>query len=357
MQANLAVLEGDGVGPEIMAEGLQVLQAVAEKFGHQFDCHHTPFGANAYFSHGSCFPAESKRVCDDADAILKGPVGLPLSKMDTIPVDQRPEPAVLELRQRYTTFANYRPVVLPESLAAFSPLRPELLKGGVDILMIRELVGGIYFGKKVEGDHTQQQRASDECAYTAEEITRVTEVAFLEARKRGAPLTVAHKANVLATGRFWQHVVAQVAERFADVELRFILADNAAYQLTISPTQFNGVFLLENMQGDILSDQGGGIVGSLGLMCSASVGPTKAYYEPVHGSAPDIAGTGTANPFSMIGSMALMLEKSLHLQDEADAVWQALWGTLEAGQLTADLATSGALSTKEFGAAVAERLR
>ena len=358
MQATIAVLEGDGVGPEILAEGTKVIDAIAERHGHQLTLARAPFGAGSYFANGSCFPQETKQVCDDADAILKAPAGLPLDQMDRIPVDQRPEPAILELRQRYTTFANYRPVVLPEALASFSPLRPELIAGGVDILMIRELVGGIYFGEKVEGEHTQQRRASDECIYTAEEVERVARVAFEEARSGAGRLTVVHKANVLATGRFWQKVVAELAPTYGDVEMEFILVDNAAYQLMINPRQFNGVMLLENMQGDILSDQGGGIVGSLGLMCSASIGPDKAYYEPVHGSAPDIAGTGRANPFSMIGSVALMLDRSFGLRQESQAVGDALWAALEAGERTADLCGDGEtpLSTSEFGDAVVGRL-
>ena len=358
MEATIAVLEGDGVGPEILAEGTKVIDAIAERHGHQLTLARVPFGAGSYFANGSCFPDETKQVCDDADAILKAPAGLPLDQMDRIPVDQRPEPAILKLRQRYTTFANYRPVVLPETLASFSPLRPELIAGGVDILMIRELVGGIYFGEKVEGEHTMQRRASDECVYTAEEVERVARVAFEEARSRGVHLTVVHKANVLATGRFWQKVVAGLAPTYGDVKMEFILVDNAAYQLMINPRQFNGVMLLENMQGDILSDQGGGIVGSLGLMCSASIGPDKAYYEPVHGSAPDIAGTGRANPFSMIGSVALMFDRSFGLRQESQAVWDALWAALEAGERTADLCGEGEtpLSTSEFGDAVVGRL-
>ena len=224
MQATIAVLEGDGIGPEIMAEGTKVLNVIAERHGHQLQLVRVPFGARSYFANGSCFPTETKRACDDADAILKAPAGLALDQMDRIPVDQRPEPAILELRQRYTTFANYRPVVLPEALASLSPLRAELIAGGVDILMIRELVGGIYFGEKVEGEHTQQRRASDECIYTAEEVERVARVAFEEARARGSRLTVVHKANVLATGRFWQKLVADLTPTYDDVEMKFILA-------------------------------------------------------------------------------------------------------------------------------------
>ncbi len=361
MNASIAVLEGDGIGPEIVSEAVKVLDAVAGRFGHRFTFERTPFGAGAYHAHGAAFPARSKKVCDAADAILKGPAGVALDEMRAIPVDQRPELAILELRQRYNTFANYRPVVLPRRLAALSPLRPEIIGDGVDILMIRELVGGIYFGEKVEGEHTRGRYASDDCHYTRAQIEQVTEVAFAEAEARRCHLTVVHKSNILATSRLWEVVVEAVAERYPDVDYSSILVDNAAFQLAVNPVQFNGVMLLDNMQGDILSDQAGGIVGSLGLMCSASVGPEKSYYEAVHGSAPDIAGRGIANPFSLIGSAALLLEKSFALHDEAAAVWNGLWGALQAGQVTADLAPDGgpteALSTAAFGDVVAAHVR
>ena len=359
MNASIAVLEGDGIGPEIVVEGLKVMEAVADRYGHRFRWQHAPFGAAAYFAHGHCFPQQTKAMCDAADAILKGPAGLALAEMDRISVDQRPELAILELRQRYNTFANFRPVVLPRQLAALSPLRAEVIGDGVDILMIRELVGGIYFGEKVEGEHTNHQHASDDCSYSRVQIEQVTEVAFAEARARSCHLTVVHKANILATSRLWQRVVEQVAERHSDVDYSFMLVDNAAFQLALNPVQFNGVMLLENMQGDILSDQAGGIVGSLGLMCSASIGPQQSYYEAVHGTAPDIAGRGVANPFSLIGSAALLLDKGLALPTEAAAVWRALWGTLEAGKMTADLVSGAgpALSTAAFGDEVAARVR
>ncbi len=360
MNASIAVLEGDGIGPEIVTEAVKVLDAVAARYGHQFSYQRTPFGAGAWFACGAAFPPESKAVCDAADAILKGPAGVALDRMRSIPVDQRPELAVLELRQRYNTFANYRPVTLPGRLARLSPLRPEVIGDGIDILMIRELVGGIYFGEKVEGEHTGGRYASDDCRYSREQIEQVAAVAFDEARARSCRLTVVHKANILATSRLWEQVVEQVAARYPDVEQSFILVDNAAFQLAADPAQFNGVMLLDNMQGDILSDQAGGIVGSLGLMCSASVGPEQSYYEAVHGSAPDIAGRGVANPFSLIGSAALLLEKSLGLRAEAAAVWEALWGALAAGRRTADLAAQNggaALSTAAFGDEVARRVR
>lgn len=352
MRANIAILEGDGVGPEIVREGVKVLSAIEKRFGHNFNCKRTPFGAGAFFNHGLAFPDESKKVCDEADTILKGPVGLALSEMKRIPVNQRPELAILELRERYNTFANYRPVILPPQLSNLSPLRQEIIDRGINILMIRELVGGIYFGKKTEGEETKYQSAIDECIYSRQEIEQVTETAFRESIKLAAKLTVVHKANILATSRLWQKIVEEIGNKFPQVQYEFILVDNAAFQLSLNPSKFNGVMLLENMQGDILSDQAGGIVGSLGLMCSACIGPEKSYFEPVHGSAPDIAGLNQANPFSLIGSVAMLLEKSFNLTEESTIVWNALWEALKSGRVTKDLSTkfdSSSLSTSEFG--------
>ncbi|MDH5670690.1 MAG: 3-isopropylmalate dehydrogenase [Myxococcales bacterium] len=358
MDISIAILEGDGIGPEITRAALQVLDAVAEKFGHRFDKRPAPFGAQAYFDHGSPFPEETKAICDGADVILKGPVGLAVERMNEIPPEHRPElGAILPLRRRFDTFANYRPVRLPKSLASFSPLKASIIGEGLDILMIRELVGGIYFGDKTEGPSTDMKLAKDDCSYTDGQVRRIAKVAFDEARKRKSSMTNVHKANVLATGRFWNAVVEDVAKLYPDVPYRSVLVDNAAYQLVVNPTQFNGVMLLENMQGDILTDQAGGIIGSLGLMPSACVGPEKSYVEPAHGSAPDIAGKNVANPYSMIGSVALMLDLCLGLGEEAQAVWDALFAVFEHGT-TGDLPSEGKeiLSTSEFAQRVVDKL-
>jgi len=355
MKKNIAVLEGDGIGPEIVKEGLKVLHSIANKYGHQFSIHHAPFGAAAYFSHGSPFPEETKAICDEADAIVKGPVGLAVEEMKKIPQECRPElGAILPLRQRYDTFANYRPVRLPKSLAHFSPLREEIIGEGIDILMIRELVGGIYFGAKTEGPATGMQYAHDDCTYTDQQVRRIAEVAFEEARQRKALLTNVHKANVLATSRFWNEVVEDVRGQYEDVRYSSMLVDNAAFQLVKNPSQFNGVMLLENMQGDILTDQAGGVLGSLGLMPSACIGTEKGYVEPAHGSAPDIAGQNKANPYSMIGSIAFLFEKCLSLPRESEEIWRALFTVLERGYATIELAgartaSDRILSTSDFG--------
>ncbi len=361
MESKIAVLEGDGIGPEIVREALKVLDAVEEVYGHRFTRMPAPFGAAAYFAEGSPFPERTRAVCDEADVIVKGPVGLSVEEMDRIPQEHRPEVgAILPLRRRYDTFANFRPVRLPASLSVFSPLKAELIGDGLDILMIRELVGGIYFGEKTEGAATGMRFSRDDCTYTREQVARVAAVAFEEAAKRGCQLINIHKANVLATSRFWKAVVEEVAEAFPQVPLRSMLVDNAAFQLVKRPDQFNGVVLLENMQGDILTDQAGGVIGSLGLMPSACIGPEKGYVEPAHGSAPDIAGRNVANPYSMIGSIALMLDRCLDLRTEARGVWEALFRVFADGYATPDLCDGGAfqpLSTEAFGDRVAAHVR
>ena len=362
MKKTIAVLEGDGIGPEIVAESIKVLKAIEKKYGHDFTLEYAPFGAEAYFSEGSPFPEKTMKICDNADAIIKGPVGLAVDKMNQIPQEMRPEVgAILPLRQRYDTFANYRPVRLPKALASFSPLKPELIGEGLDILMIRELVGGIYFGEKTEGSATGMKYAEDDCKYTDEQVRRVAVVAFEEARKRKEPLTNIHKANVLATSRFWSQVVEDVGKSYPEVEYRSMLVDNAAFQLVKNPTQFNGVVLLENMQGDILTDQAGGVLGSLGLMPSACIGPQKGYVEAAHGSAPDIANQNKANPYSMIGSVAFLFEKCLNLHQESEDIWSALFAVFEKGYRTVELASPDCdkkklLTTREFGDLVVEML-
>ncbi len=362
MEKRIAVLEGDGIGPEIVREAIKVLKAVEKIFGHTFTLEYAPFGAHAYFTEGSPFPEMTKLVCDRSDVIIKGPVGLSLEKMNEIPPEFRPEiGAILPLRKRYDTFANFRPVRLPKNLASFSPLKHQIIGDGIDILMIRELVGGIYFGNKLEGPDTGMKYSMDECTYTDEQVRRVAIVAFEEAKKRACMLTNIHKANILATSRFWKDVVEDVAKVYPEVPYSSMLVDNAAYQLIKNPVQFNGVVLLENMQGDILTDQAGGIIGSLGLMPSACIGPEKSYVEPAHGSAPDIAGRNIANPYSMIGSIALMLDRCLSLQAEAKAVWESLFMLFDQGYTTADLSegpkeTKKILSTSEFGDIVVDNL-
>ncbi len=357
----IAVLEGDGIGPELTAEAVKVLEAVQRRSGVHFDLHFAPFGGKAYFDHGHAFPEQTQRICDAADAILKGPIGLSHEESKKIPVDQQPERAgLLPLRQRYRTYANFRPVYLPQELVRFSPLRPERIVGGIDMIMIRELVGGLYFGSKEQGINDDGERyVKETLEYKESEIRNILHVGFKEARKRRKVLHSVHKSNVLMSSVLWNQVVEEVATEYPDVEVKYVIVDAAATALILKPQQFD-VMVMENMFGDILSDLAGGLLGSLGLMPSACLGAQKAYYEPSHGSAPDIAGQGVANPYSMIGSVALMLELSFGMPDEAQAIWRAMRQVFGEGYTTPDLAASEGpsrpISTREFGDRVVEAL-
>ena len=355
----IALLSGDGIGPEIAAEAKKVLDVIQAQGKAQFECTEALFGGNAYLQTGKSFPRETIEACDEADAIIKGPIGLSKEESDKIPVDEQPERgALLPMRRRYDTFANYRPVYLPKSLAHFSPLKTEVVGDGIDLLMIRELVGGLYFGHKERGIDEQGQRfARETLEYDEGQISRILHVAFGEATKRKGILHNVHKSNVLLSSVLWNEVLEEVATDYPDIEVKHIIVDAAATALCLDPRQFD-VMVMENMMGDILSDLGGGILGSLGLMPSACVGPEKAYYEPSHGSAPDIAGRGIANPYAMIGSVAMMLETSFGMVGEARAIWSALAGVFAAGFATADLGGEGAtvLDTASFGDKVVERL-
>ena len=357
----IALLDGDGIGPEIMAEAVKILDLVAERNKINFELTHAPFGANAYFESGHPFPEGTKAICDAADAILKGPIGLSHEESQKIPVDMQPERgALLPLRRRYNTFANFRPVFLPKGLAHFSPLKPEIIGEGIDIMMIRELVGGLYFGKKETGLNEDGKRyVNESLEYNEDQIKRIMLVAFQTAQKRKKVLHNIHKSNVLKSSVLWNEICDEVAQDFPDVKVINILVDAAATYLCLNPGQFD-VMVMEIMFGDILSDQGGGILGSLGLMPSACMGPDKAYYEPSHGSAPDIAGKNIANPYSMIGSVAMMLEMSFNMDAEARNLWDAMQSVFAEGYSTSDLskADSGVkmVSTSEFGDMVAKKL-
>ena len=357
----IALLEGDGIGPEIMAEAIKILRLVEIRNSITFELLPGAFGANAYFSHGHSFPDETKSLCDEADAILKGPIGLNHKDSKKIPVDMQPERgALLPLRRRYDTFANFRPVYLPKGIAHFSPLKPEIIGDGIDLIIIRELVGGLYFGNKEVGTNDQGKRYVHETLeYDEDQIARIAKVAFDTAQKRKKVLHNIHKSNVLKSSVLWNEIVGEVGIDYPDVEVEHILVDAAATYLCLNPRQFD-VMVMENMFGDILSDLGGGILGSLGLMPSACVGPEKAYYEPSHGSAPDIAGEGIANPYSMIGSVAMMLEMSFNMAQEARNIWQAMQNVFAQGYSTADLLTPGSninmIKTNEFVDLVAKEL-
>ncbi len=358
---NIALMAGDGIGPEIMQQGVKVLKVIERRSDVVFNLIPAAFGASAWFETGSSYPQESIDICDQADAILKGTIGLSHEESKNIPVDEQPERgALLPMRRRYDTFANFRPVYLPPSLSHFSPLRPEIIGDGIDIMIIRELVGGIYFGEKETGINRQGLRyVKETLEYDERLIKRIVDVAFSTAMKRRKKLHNIHKSNVLKSSILWTDIIEETARDFPKVEIVHMLVDAAATHLCLNPGQFD-VMVMENMFGDILSDQAGGILGSLGLMPSACMGPDKSYYEPSHGSAPDIAGKNIANPYAMIGSVAMMLDMSFNMTEEAKNVWAAMGSVFAAGYSTADLSRPGMdvtmVSTDEFGDRVVDAL-
>ena len=361
MKAKIAILPGDGVGPEIVAEALKVLGAVARRFGHDFEMTEHPVGGAAYDLCGDCLPAATLAACKAADAVLLGAVGGP--KWDALAPEKRPERrALLTLRQELALFANLRPARVWEALKSASPLKDEIVARGIDLLIVRELTGGAYFGQKGRCDGGKS--AYDMMPYAVHEIERVARVAFEAARRRQGravalrqpKVTSVDKANVLETSRLWRETVSALhAAEYADVELEHMYVDNAAMQLVRDPARFD-VILTENMFGDILSDEASQITGSIGMLPSASLGASGGgLYEPIHGSAPDIAGKGIANPIATILSAALLLRHAFGLSAEADAVEHAVTDVLANGLRTPDIASPDgppAASTSEIGDAV-----
>ena len=351
MKANIVVLPGDGIGPEVTEQGVRVLQAIAKKFGHQFDTEQHLIGGAAIDATGSALPTETENACKQADAVLLGAVGGP--KWSAPEAKVRPEQGLLAIRKSLGLFANLRPVTLHPALMDASTIKPEVLKG-TDIMVVRELTGGIYFGEKTRTATT----ASDLCSYSVEEIERVTRVAAQLARQRRKQLASVDKANVLETSRLWRSTVEKVMKtEFPDVQLEHMLVDSAAMHLIRRPASFD-VMVTENMFGDILTDEASMLAGSLGLLPSASLGAgTLGLYEPIHGSAPDIAGQGLANPYATILSVAMLLRHSLKLETEAQAIELAVSSAISEGIRTADIAAGGPVaSTTEAGSAVVARL-
>jgi 3-isopropylmalate dehydrogenase len=351
MKATIAVLGGDGIGPEVTAQAIRVLQAAGKRFGHDFVLREGLIGGCAIDSTGSALPPATVEICRAADAVLLGAVGGP--KWDDPRAAVRPEQGLLGIRRELGLYANLRPVSIHPSLVGASPLRPEILKG-VDLLVVRELTGGIYFGEKKK----EPDRAVDTCVYTSEEIRRVVRRAGVFARGRRRKLTSVDKANVLETSRLWRRITAEVvAAEFPDLTLDHILVDACAMHLIRRPSDFD-VIVTENMFGDILTDEASMLAGSMGLLPSASLGDgSRGLYEPIHGSAPDIAGKGIANPYAAILSVALLLRHSLSLETEARAVEAAVGSTIAGGILTADLAPPGsATGTAGVGQAVVAAL-
>ncbi|MEN7550995.1 3-isopropylmalate dehydrogenase [Rapidithrix thailandica] len=350
MQFKIATLPGDGIGPEIIEQAVKVVNAIGEKFGHQFDYQHAVVGAAAIDATGDPFPEETYEACKNADAVLFGAIGDP--KYDNDPKAKvRPEQGLLAMRKKLGLYANIRPVSTFKSLLHKSPLRTDLVDGA-DFVVIRELTGGIYFGQP-RGRSEDQNTAFDTCVYTKEEVQRIVKLAFEYAGKRNKKLTAVDKANVLATSRLWRETVQEMAGDFADIELEYMFVDNAAMQMIQWPKRFD-VIVTENMFGDILTDEASVITGSLGLLPSASVGIQTSVFEPIHGSYPQAAGKNIANPLGTVLSAALMFELGLDLQDEAKAIREAVDASLEEKVVTEDIAEGKAYSTSAVGDWLAE---
>ncbi len=349
MHLKIAILAGDGIGPEVTNEAVSILRAVAEAGGHEFSFVALPIGGIAITETGSPLPQATVEACLDSDAVLLGAVGD--NKFNSLPPDKRPEAGLLQIRQALGGFANLRPSIGYPALAENSPLRPEVTKD-VDILFVRELLGGLYFGAP-RWWNKETDTAINTMVYTKAEVVRVAKVAFELAAKRKKKVTSVDKANVLEVSQLWRATVTEVAKDYPEVTLEHQLVDSMAMHIMNTPRSFD-VVLTENLFGDILSDEAGVITGSLGMLPSATIGGKVNLYEPVHGSAPDIAGTGKANPLGAILTAAMVLRHSAGLEAEAKAIEAAVATVLEAGNRTADIARGGAagqrlVSTTEMG--------
>lgn len=350
MDYKIAVIKGDGIGPEVVDEGIKVLNKIGEKFNHNFRYTQALAGGAAIDLTGDPLPDETLEVCRNSDALLFGSVGGP--KWDNLPSAKRPEKGLLKLRKELNLYNNIRPAVIFEELISACPLRADIVEGGINIVILRELTGGIYFGKK----HTEGEIAYDVMQYERYEIERIIKQAFEIAMKRNKHVTSVDKENVLDTSKLWRKIADEISKDYPEVTLNHLYVDNAAMQLVRNPKQFD-VIVTENMFGDILSDEASMITGSIGLLPSASLGYNNfGMYEPIHGSAPDIAGQGKANPIAAILSVSMMLNYSLNLQDESKAVETAVKKALADGHRTCDIAKKGEkyVSTIEMGSIIAE---
>lgn len=353
---NIAVVKGDGIGPEIVSSAIKVLEVVAEKYGHTFNFTEYLAGGCAIDACGVPLPEETVAGCKASDSVLLGAVGGP--KWDSVPNHLRPEKALLGLRAALGLYTNLRPAKIYPALMEACTLRPDIVEKGFDLVIVRELTGGIYFGERGRRDGKYGPEAYDTEAYSEMEVERIARVAFETARKRRKNVVSIDKANVLETSRLWREVVERVAAEYPDVDLAHMYVDNAAMQLVREPSRFD-VAVTSNMFGDILSDEASQITGSIGLLPSASLGDSKCgMYEPIHGSAPDIAGTGKANPMATILSVAMMLKYTFGLSEESDAIESAVKAVLEAGYRTPDILTEGKtlVTTTEVGTLIAERI-
>ncbi|WP_298022934.1 3-isopropylmalate dehydrogenase [uncultured Dysosmobacter sp.] len=356
MNKTIAVIKGDGIGPEIVNEAMGVLDAVAAKFGHTFTYKDAPMGGNAIDAFGVPLPEASLETCLTSDSVLLGAVGGP--KWDAQPSANRPERGLLKLRAAMGLYTNVRPARMFSDLSAACPLRADIAARGIDFVVVRELIGGVYFGEHSTAQVDGEQKATDIMAYTEHEIRRVAHVAFQMARKRRKRVTSIDKANVLDTSRLWRRTVTEVAKEYPDVELLHMYVDNAAMQIVRDPSQFD-VIVTENLFGDILSDEASQITGSIGMIPSSSMGKgTRGLYEPIHGSAPDIAGQNKANPIGTILAAAMMLRYSFDMAAEADAIEAAVDAALKAGYRCGDILQSGGtlVGCREMGEQIRNRI-
>ena len=358
MNYKIALIKGDGIGPEVVGEAVKVMDAIGGKFGHKFEYVDVLMGGCAIDAVGKSYPDGTAEKCRACDAVLLGAVGGPKWGHSSDP-DKRPETALLSIRKDLGLYANLRPAALRPALAESCPLKKETADRGIDLMIVRELTGGIYFGKRERyATEDRGEEAADRMAYSEKEVERIGRRAFELARLRGKRLASVDKANVLETSRLWRQVMHKLAEEYSDVQYEDVLVDNAAMQLVRDPGQFD-VVVTENMFGDILSDEASMITGSIGLLPSASIGDAApGLYEPIHGSAPDIAGQDKANPIATILSVAMMFRYSFNLPEEARAIEEAVDAVLNEGWRTADIAKPGeeAVGTLKMGQLIRERL-
>ncbi len=354
MNYRIALIKGDGVGPEVIDEAVKILKVIGEKFNHSFEFIELFAGGVAIDTFGKSLPKETIEKCRDCDSILLGAVGG--YKWDSLDDADRPEKALLALREKFNLYTNLRPVILYSPLKDASPLKDEIVKNGINIMVVRELTGGIYFGKKGAKEDVNGVSAFDVEQYNEEEIKRIATSAFEIARKRNKKVTSVDKANVLESSKLWRKVVSEISKSYADIQLNHMYIDNASMQLVRDPSQFD-VILTTNMFGDILSDEASQLTGSIGMLPSASTGNSKfGMYEPIHGSAPDIAGKNIANPIGAILSVAMMLEQSFEMLDEAKLIKNSVNVVLENGYRTKDIMEKNTtlLGTKEMGSLICE---